>query len=39
VRSGVRGLLQRGIESVADGDEFLSATLTEIAKAGFDGGL
>jgi hypothetical protein len=39
VRSGVRGLLQRGIESVADGEEFLSATLTEIAKAGFDGGL
>jgi len=39
VRSGVRQLLQRGIESVADGEEFLSATLLEIAKAGFDGGL
>jgi hypothetical protein len=39
LRSGVRDLLQRGIESVADGEEFLSATLTEIAKAGFDGGL
>ena len=39
LRTGVRDLLQRGIESVADGQEFLSATLTEIAKAGFDGGL
>ena len=39
VRSGVRDLLLRGIESVADGEEFLSATLTEIAKAGFEGGL
>ena len=39
VRSGIRDLLQRGIESVADIEEFLSATLTEIAKAGFDGEL
>ncbi len=39
VRSGIRDLLQRGIESVADCEEFLSATLQEIAKAGFDGGL
>jgi hypothetical protein len=39
VRSGIRDLLQRGIESVSDGEEFLSATLQEIAKAGFDGGL
>jgi hypothetical protein len=39
VRSGIRDLLQRGIESVADIEEFLSATLQEIAKAGFDGDL
>jgi hypothetical protein len=39
VRSGIRDLLQMGIESVADSEEFLSATLQEIAKAGFDGGL
>ena len=39
VRSGIRDLLQRGIESVADIEEFLSATLQEIAKAGFDGEL
>jgi len=32
-------LLQRGIESVADMEEFLSATLQEIAKVGFDGDL
>jgi hypothetical protein len=38
-RSGVRDLLLKGIKSVADGEEFLSATLTEIAKAGFEGGL
>lgn len=39
VRSGIRDLLQKGIESVADIEEFLSATLQEIAKAGFDGDL
>jgi len=39
VRSGIRDLLQRGIESVADVEEFLLATLQEIAKAGFDGEL
>ncbi len=39
VRAGVRDLLQQGIESVADHETFLSATLQEIANAGFDGGL
>jgi hypothetical protein len=39
VREGVRDLLERGIESVADHEHFLSATLREIAASGFDGGL
>ena len=39
LKAGVRDLLQMGIESVADYEDFLSATLQEIAKAGFDGGL
>ena len=38
-RAGVRDLLEQGIESVADHESFLSATLQEIANAGFDGGL
>jgi hypothetical protein len=39
MRAGIRDLLQMGIESVADYEVFLSATLHEISKAGFDGGL
>jgi hypothetical protein len=39
MRSGIRDLLQMGIESVADYEDFLSATLQEISKAGFDGDL
>ncbi|HQL90394.1 MAG TPA: hypothetical protein PLQ15_07310 [Syntrophales bacterium] len=39
VRQGVRDLLERGIESVADHERFLSATLRAIAASGFDGGL
>ena len=39
LRAGVRALLQQGIESVADHETFLSATLQEITDAGFDGGL
>lgn len=39
LKAGVRDLLLMGIESVADYEDFLSATLHEIAKAGFDGGL
>ncbi|OPY04582.1 MAG: hypothetical protein A4E67_02325 [Syntrophaceae bacterium PtaB.Bin038] len=39
VRRDVRDLLLKGIESVADHEQFLSATLREIAASGFDGGL
>ena len=39
LKAGVRNLLQMGIESVADYEGFLSATLQEISKAGFDGKL
>ncbi len=39
LKAGVRDLLQMGIESVADYEDFLSTTLQEIAKAGFDGEL
>jgi hypothetical protein len=39
LRNGIRDLLQMGIESVADYEDFLSATLQEISKAGFDGNL
>jgi hypothetical protein len=39
VRRGVRDLLEQGIESVADHEHFLSATLREISASGFDGGL
>ena len=39
LRTGIRDLLQMGIESVADYEDFLSATLQEISKAGFDGDL
>jgi hypothetical protein len=39
LRSGIRNLLQMGIESVADYEDFLSATLQEISRAGFDGSL
>jgi hypothetical protein len=39
VRKGVRDLLMKGIERVADHEHFLSATLREIAASGFDGGL
>jgi len=39
VREGVRDLLVKGIESVADHGNFLSATLREIETSGFDGGL
>ena len=39
LRSGIRDLLQMGIESVADYEDFLSATLQEITRAGFDGNL
>lgn len=38
-RECVRDLLEKGIESVADHEHFLSATLREIAASGFDGGL
>ncbi|NPV03337.1 MAG: hypothetical protein HPY67_01175 [Syntrophaceae bacterium] len=39
VRQGVRDLLEKGIESVADHENFLSATLREIAASGFSSGL
>jgi len=39
VRRGVRDFLEKGIESVADHETFLSATLREIAASGYDGGL
>lgn len=39
MRDGILNLLRMGIESVADNEEFLSTTLQEIAKSGFDGGL
>ncbi len=39
LRTGIRDLLRMGIESVADYEDFLSATLQEISKAGFDGNL
>ncbi len=39
LKDGIRDLLQMGMESVADYEDFLSATLQEISKTGFDGGL
>jgi hypothetical protein len=39
VRAGIRDLLQMGIECVVDSEDFLSTTLQEISRAGFDGKL
>ena len=39
LKAGVRNLLQMGIESVVDYEDFLSTTLQEISKAGFEGEL
>jgi len=38
-RRGVRALVEQGIESVADHEDFLQTTLREISASGFEGGL